>query len=104
MVFLYLIEEALAIFLGTNDLIFLVLPLTNLLALSEFSIHEILGSLAMFQSFNRFVNVKYSDKEYQHLNENHAQTIYRCNYFELFTHVNVLPFPHKSHAQPHSKG
>ena len=104
MVFLYLVEEALAVFLSSYDLIFLVLPLTYLLALSEFSIHKILGSLAMFQSFNRFVNVKYSDKEYQHLNENHAQTIYRRNYFELFTHVNVLPFPHKPHAQPHSKG
>jgi hypothetical protein len=82
----------------------LVLPFTDKLALSEFGIDEILCRLTTFQSLNSVVYVEYSDQEYQHLNEKHAQAINRRNYFELFTHVNVLPFPHKPHAYPHSKG
>jgi hypothetical protein len=74
-VFVDLVEKALAVFLSSKDLIFLVLPLTDHLALFEFLIHKIIGGLTKLQSFNRVVNVKYSDKENQHLNEYHAQTI-----------------------------
>jgi hypothetical protein len=102
-VFVYLVVEALAVFLSSKDLILLVQPLTYHLALFEFFIHEILGGLTTFQSSNGVVNVEYSDEENQHLNENHAQTINGGHYFELFTRLNVLPLPHKLHAQPHSE-
>jgi hypothetical protein len=74
-VFVYLVEEALAVFLSSKDLIFLVLPLTDHLALFEFVINKIIGCLTKLQSFNRVVNVKYSDEKNQHLNEYHAQAI-----------------------------
>ena len=72
MVFLYLVEEALAIFLSAINLIFMVDPLTQQLALSKFRILKILCCLTLLQVFYRVVNIEYSDKEYQHLNENHA--------------------------------
>ena len=72
MVFFYLVEEALAIFLSAINLIFMVDPLTQQLALSEFRILKILCCLTLLQVFYRVVNIEYSDKEYQHLNEYHA--------------------------------